>query len=878
MEAVGAAAAIAELSGLSLRAGKAAKNLMESFVHAPAEIAELNSKIERLHLLIRQIDLLCADLPAGDSNLLFPPQHRALVSLSLQRTLDSLVSLRSSGQTPNQNGVRRRMRWAAMDKRKAQRFLRSIQEAESELDFPLQVLTIRLATINQNSIAAVTVGQDRLQSALLGSVEEIKVWVSREVSRLQDPGAQTRNSATVISTRAFSDEGVSCYREGNDDPIYKLFEHDVRRTLSYREVTVGSTSRQMNFENGWSSVGAAAVLRRKRSSTRIKFMLSLGCKLFGATILKGELQISINCRFWRFQPHIASSITALNLRPTHSPIFVACRKRDLNQVRYLLHTGEASIYDIDEDLGGLLEHVVYGKSYDENRFESPEEFLAQGQSLLEHLLDQGCDAGLYLEGSRFKKPAILLAFEDGFSTAVSSMMSHGADLNDFGNQPGGLLGNTRHKSELLWQIRLLRSLGYSDWQTSQSTDNILYGACWHRQMDLVLFALEVADINPNNTGGLDRAPIGNAAAMEWLRGVAVLVAAGARVNISNQTWNGTPLIRCIQAQNRLEDTGHFLLFQGANPNLCNYDGLSAWGMMWDMLPLAYGIGSNSLSLIRFGSSLAHLLHHGADPFEIFTTRIKIDPWLQQRRIVWDEIEDVRALDASIIFSHRGVKEQEPGNATVPMRFLRSGTTNLFRSGHNPDVFHWNYSSKIHRVQDGRYTEGADSDALEYDYNSDIELSEVDEYYVNSHKFSHRNEASRGPAWSVDNLENQKSKHRLNPMRFYHHITNKQGRRQLSRYPLTRALCDALQHSGFRAEMDDEGDIWYDCDDGDRYFDAWEYQDADQDDETWLPKACPICQNFEGYGLGHILEIAERARAQYYEYKDKVKQGKMSMCL
>jgi hypothetical protein len=142
MEAVGAAAAIAELSGLSLRAGKAVKNLMQSFVHAPAEITELNGKIDRLYSLMQQIGLLCAELPAGDSDVLFPPQHRALISLSLQRTFDSLVGLKSSGQIRNQNGVRERMRWAAMDKRKAQRFLESIQEAESELDFPLQVLTM----------------------------------------------------------------------------------------------------------------------------------------------------------------------------------------------------------------------------------------------------------------------------------------------------------------------------------------------------------------------------------------------------------------------------------------------------------------------------------------------------------------------------------------------------------------------------------------------------------------------------------------------------------------------------------------------------------------------------------------------------------------
>lgn len=171
----------------------------------------------------------------------------------------------------------------------------------------------------------------------------------------QSPVKKTQNCSTAVSTRAYNIEGLLGSRQETDDPVQRLVEHNLRRTLGYCEAGVGRTSRQVAFENGWSSVGAAAVLRRKHNSTKIKFLISLGCKLFGATILKGELQISINCRFWSLEPHITSSITALNLRPTDSPIFVACRQRDLNQVRYLLHTGEASIYDVDEELGGLLE-------------------------------------------------------------------------------------------------------------------------------------------------------------------------------------------------------------------------------------------------------------------------------------------------------------------------------------------------------------------------------------------------------------------------------------------------------------------------------------------------------------------------------------------
>lgn len=73
--------------------------------------------------------------------------------------------------------------------------------------------------------------------------------------------------------------------------------------------------------------------------------------------------------------------------------------------------------------------------------------------------------------------------------------------------------------------------------------------------------------------------------------------------------------------------------------------------------------------------------------------------------------------------------------------------------------------------------------------------------------------------------------------FYHHLSNEQNRRQLSRFPMVRALCDALNHARYRAEMDDDGDIWYDCDDGDRYFDALENQasDVDEPDEAWFSR-------------------------------------------
>lgn len=50
-------------------------------------------------------------------------------------------------------------------------------------------------------------------------------------------------------------------------------------------------------------------------------------------------------------------------------------------------------------------------------------------------------------------------------------------------------------------------------------------------------------------------------------------------------------------------------------------------------------------------------------------------------------------------------------------------------------------------------------------------------------------------------------------------SDEEGRRHLSRYPMVKALCCALQLSGYRAEMDSDGDIWYEIDDGDPYYDC-----------------------------------------------------------
>lgn len=101
--------------------------------------------------------------------------------------------------------------------------------------------------------------------------------------------------------------------------------------------------------------------------------------------------------------------------------------------------------------------------------------------------------------------------------------------------------------------------------------------------------------------------------------------------------------------------------------------------------------------------------------------------------------------------------------------------------------------------------------------------------------------------------------------FYENMSTVEGRRQLARFPFVRLLVNSLQLAGYRADLDDEGDVWYEDDDGDQYFEAREYQ-PDEGVDDGLVANCPICQDPEKYGLGHVFAEAERARDVLWEYR------------
>lgn len=186
-------------------------------------------------------------------------------------------------------------------------------------------------------------------------------------------------------------------------------QHNRNLIRKYLIAKFGNTDGPETPIDGFYSTGGNLTLESKMKSQKAKFLFSMCFKMLGHHILRFEMQAQLLCRLWRFDPSVRASLTIINVRPSDTPIFEACRNWNLQEVHYLLETGKAGINDTDGETGGLLEvrshtvafpcvqqltylkHVLLGNS---RKVIHETEFLNGGQLLLDYLLDQGCDPSI----------------------------------------------------------------------------------------------------------------------------------------------------------------------------------------------------------------------------------------------------------------------------------------------------------------------------------------------------------------------------------------------------------------------------------------------------------------------------------------------------
>lgn len=102
------------------------------------------------------------------------------------------------------------------------------------------------------------------------------------------------------------------------------------------------------------------------------------------------------------------------------------------------------------------------------------------------------------------------------------------------------------------------------------------------------------------------------------------------------------------------------------------------------------------------------------------------------------------------------------------------------------------------------------------------------------------------------------------------ISTRTGRQRLSKYPLATAFWASITLAGYRADMDDEGDIWWSDDDCDRYYDAREEQPSN--DEDGIIQNCPMCQEPEKWGLKSIQDRMNNGLKAVDDYRRRKADG------
>jgi len=368
----------------------------------------------------------------------------------------------------------------------------------------------------------------------------------------------------------------------------------------------------------------------------------------------------------------------------------------------------------------------------------------------------------------FYYPAVLRAFQFHSDRVLPLFISHGAQLDGFVSSPVSLL-NASYFSK---QVKILRSVGFSDWNPGGCPNEFLKEAIRAGDIAELLFGLEEVKLDPNNY----KIPLLSHSKVNVFM-ASLLVEFDAQVNPAPITRpHDTPLNASIKNGNT--EVMHWLLSRDANTILDGYESSSAWQTVWSSLKrLDTKEKRDALNLIKLEGVLSHLLWHNSG------RHTKLKP--------------VKVL---------GYRQG----------YFISSTSIL-------------------------YVESYDSDD-----GSECSLSACTE------------------SWSGE--EEQPFDHTT---LFYRTISTEEGRRQLARFPFVRSLVNALQLAGYRVEMDnDGGDIWYDDDNDDdlhQYFDAREYQPEEGVDDGVVAN-CPICQDPEKYGLGHIFAEAERAREVLQEYR------------
>ncbi|KAF6829581.1 hypothetical protein CPLU01_07867 [Colletotrichum plurivorum] len=849
-------------------------------------------KVEMLKFRIDNVQKIGNDLSSVVTDDLLPEIHRDILLNQLQQYLQLLTSINSAypgvrGQT---RGIK--MQWSLFDKSKSGRVMRDLKDVNETLDqvltivsllmadlleysveqpvtpslpiVPVGVLTAyrRLATFQQSSLLALRVSSAAMLPALELQTRELQSSIDAAAERQTVLLEQTRTASTrcsefklgmqhspdthqknftrfELSTAGSKSPYSASEKTNNNDHDYVdnlMTSYDSGLgTLSSSSWTFGSTpfaAKDDPRHAGRLTLDYNKYHRNLRVSLRVKFYF------LNERVLSFELGLRQFIRAWASIATTDCRISVANIRPTGSPIFELCRKSDLEGVRKVLEEGQASIYDVDD-----LDHAT--------------------------LLDGGIR-------QPWIDPAIICALEYGLTETVRLMLRYGMEFDtDKSGLP--LLYHINHRTLTTFQeqLALMSSLGFVHPNCNRSQDRIspshvLCGAICLGSVPDVLFSIEVLEVDMKNLVPQHKEVYLHklAASAREVKTAAILHEYGLTTHLLEGKAGGFHYLGSPST-----DLSHWYLFNNTIRNAAPEDieirtshnvKSSPWAWFWlnyqNSFDFEYRSPTHDGSTWRFGPSViiaAHLLLHGASWSHLLTyVRSNWDPWYEE---LTQQTYEFTALDIAKAW----------GNASAHPLTEREGTESAEKLEEicvDEADFHisWSNNGTITRDRCGNERFRNDSRVSGRDPG---ETGTENENPSSCHICSKSTHSQKNAISEADAAPGDEQNTLPTDALFAAAISTPQGRRQMQRYPLVKALSYALQLAGYRVEMDDEGDLWFEDDDGDPYSDAVEHV-QDLDKAGPLGGTCPICRDPEAYGLGHGLDRAEDGLAEWRKERQK----------
>jgi hypothetical protein len=588
--------------------------------------------------------------------------------------------------------------------------------------------------------------------------------------------------------------------------------------------------------------GASACVRTRtrRYDRRTRIRLCYGFKALGFRLLQLEFGVRQFAHAWLSLPRLECGLRVINIR-TYEGIFDCCQRGDLQGVRRWIESSAATVDDMSWHYGSLLTVSCLGWCLARNAVGS--NFLKRIQAALDgygrqfpvikYLLLHGADPNW--AGNSTESP-LETSLRRGRVDYARVLLEHGAD-HDVNRSFVDILGESisyllqfRPRRQILSESErqsapnmaefmpeiagLLAQLGLND---LRPYEKLLTMAASIGHIPTVLYSFNKLDRNPN-------------------------------IIMRHEGRWATPFSVAIRSGN--VKAAEILLGLGSDPEY-QLDRLAVVDAVQDYTGRQASIRPLHLAICDYGWSLHYALSVGGnfDPIRPDLNGSGVSLWpVPKERFMFPDLE--------LQLTHLLFHNYDP---FIDTWFTPRGCTGCPSGVHHGDAAYimrsWNHDNHSCRDHDSLYAQIFVKPVAEWDDLGCVAHAKNASVPKQTPRFRPEGPFGSDLSHQYDTIRKQG----LPFPTFQRAVSSPESRDRLTRFPAVVALCGALWAAGYRAEMDDDGDIWYEAEDGERYSDAQEHQPCDLGDA--VGDDCHICLEPERFGLDWIWTEAAEAREQ-----------------